>query len=211
MTHCLTVFSSWFKMFEVFVFSLTDETNVVSDSDVDPLNDCNAEGSCSRREHTLGLSLRSEEILWNKCDLRKNKQDATKARTSSSASRDRHSIGTGLEEQMSEIKDGVVPMMLQSWSASSFSAGQQPTLDFSSAHSQFSSRLGTPLSFQSGQLSMKPEVFSNMFPTSSGINGSRNGSLFSESITSSAPFKRQLSQQMLASQVRFPRFTILSY
>ncbi|XP_039870648.1 T-box transcription factor TBX3-like [Simochromis diagramma] len=182
-----------------------DETNVVSDSDVDPLNDCNAEGSCSRREHTLGLSLRSEEILWNKCDLRKNKQDATKARTSSSASRDRHSIGTGLEEQMSEIKDGVVPMMLQSWSASSFSAGQQPTLDFSSAHSQFSSRLGTPLSFQSGQLSMKPEVFSNMgmenmFPTSSGINGLRNGSLFSESITSSAPFKHQLSQQMLASQ-----------
>nr|XP_004557521.1 T-box transcription factor TBX2b [Maylandia zebra] len=42
-----------------------DETNVVSDSDVDPLDDCNAEGSCSRREHTLGLSLRSEEILWN--------------------------------------------------------------------------------------------------------------------------------------------------
>lgn len=216
MTHCLTVFSSWFKMFEVFVFSLTDETNVVSDSDVDPLDDCNAEGSCSRREHTLGLSLRSEEILWNKCDLRKNKQDATKARTSSSASRHRHSIGTGLEEQMSEIKDGVVPMMLQSWSASSFSAGQRPTFDFSSAHSQFSSRVGTPLSFQSGQLSMKPEVFSNMgmenmFPTSSGINGLRNGSLFSESITSSAPFKRQLSQQMLASQVRFPRFTILSY
>uniref|UniRef100_A0A3Q4HM59 T-box transcription factor 2a n=1 Tax=Neolamprologus brichardi TaxID=32507 RepID=A0A3Q4HM59_NEOBR len=199
------LFSSRFKMFEVFVFFLTDEINVVSDSDVDPLDDCNAEGSCSRREHTLGLSLRSEEILWNKCGLRKNKQDATKARTSSSASRDRHSIGTGLEEQMSEIKDGVVPMMLQSWSASSISAGQQPTLDFSSAHSHFSSRRGTPLSFQSGQLSMKPEVFSNMgmenmFPTSPGINGLRHGSLFSESITSSAPFKRQLSQQMLASQ-----------
>uniref|UniRef100_I3J0L4 T-box transcription factor 2a n=1 Tax=Oreochromis niloticus TaxID=8128 RepID=I3J0L4_ORENI len=191
--------------FRTVCFFLTDETNVVSDSDVDPLDDCNAEGSCSRNEQTLALSLRSEEILWNKCDLRKNNQDATKARTSSSASRDRYSIGMGSEEHMSEIKDGVVPMMLQSWSASSFSAGQQTTLDFSSAHSQFSSRLGTPLSFQSGQVSMKPEVFSNMgmenmFPTSSGINGLRNGSLFSEHITSSAPFKRQLSQQMLASQ-----------
>ncbi|XP_035523045.1 T-box transcription factor TBX2-like [Morone saxatilis] len=66
-------------------------------------------------------------------------------------------------------------------------------------------KLGAPLLFNPGQLSVKPEAFSttgmgHLFSSLPGVNNLENGGLSSQSITSPSPFMFQLSQHMLASQ-----------
>lgn len=118
------------------------------------------------------------------------------------------------KKQMSEIKDGLLPMMLQSRSLSSLSSGNLHSLDFSSADSQQFLKFGAPLMFHPGQLSVKPETFptigmGHLFSSLPGVNDLENGGLCSQSIISPPPFMFHLSQNMLASQVRYSRGTVL--
>ncbi|XP_069001717.1 T-box transcription factor TBX3-like [Embiotoca jacksoni] len=182
-----------------------DENNVGSESDIDLQDDAVAEATCSKTEHTLTSSLKGEEILQSKFDLSKSdsNQEATKERTMFRMTDDSYSAES--EKQMSEIKDGVLPIMLQLPSPSSVSAGQRQTLDFSSVHSQPFIKLGAPLLFHPGQLSMKPEGFPTMsmgdvFSSLPGVSDLENGSLSSRNITSSSPFMLHMSQHMLATQ-----------
>ncbi|XP_047462173.1 T-box transcription factor TBX2b-like isoform X2 [Mugil cephalus] len=107
------------------------------------------------------------------------------------------------EKHMDGIKDG--PVLLPSQRSSSLSSGQRQPLDFSSAYGQPFLKLGAPLLFDPGQLSMSPEASSVMgmghvFSSLPGVNHLGNGGLSSRSVTSSSPFMFRLSQNMLASQ-----------
>uniref|UniRef100_A0A8C9XTN2 T-box transcription factor 2a n=1 Tax=Sander lucioperca TaxID=283035 RepID=A0A8C9XTN2_SANLU len=167
------------------------------DSDVDLQEKDIAEASCSRTEHVSTLSQKSEEILWNEAAHSKSddNQDTTKERTMFRSSDDMYSMEIDSSKRhMSETKDGVLPMMLQTQSSSSLSAGHLQTLDFSSAHSQQFLKLGAPLLFHPGQLSVKPEGMGHLL---SSLPGVENGGLSSQSITSPSPF---MFHHMLASQ-----------
>ncbi|XP_070773633.1 T-box transcription factor TBX2b-like [Enoplosus armatus] len=185
-----------------------DENNIGSDSDIDLQDEDIAEASSSRTEHMCTLSQKSEEMLWNKSALskRNDNQDTTNERTAFRASGDMYPVEVdSSKKHMSEIRDGVLPMMLQTQSSSSLAAGPLQTLDFSNAHSQQFLKLGTPLLFHPGQLSVKPEAFSttgmgHLFSSLPGVNNLENGGLSSQSITSASPFMFHLSQHMLASQ-----------
>ncbi|XP_018548164.1 T-box transcription factor TBX2b [Lates calcarifer] len=185
-----------------------DENNTGSDSDVDLQHEDISEASCSRAEHTSTWSLKSEEMLRSRSAVCKSNdsQDTTKERTVFRTSDDMYSTETDFpKKHTSETKDGVVPLMLQMQSSSSLSAAHLQTLDFSSAHSQQFLKLGAPLLFHPGQLSVKPEAFpsvgmGHLFSSLSGVNELENRGLSPQSITSPSPFMFHLSQQMLASQ-----------
>lgn len=176
----------------------TDDNNIGSDSDIDPQDEDVAK---ARTEHETSLSQRSEEIPQN------GNQDSTKERTMFRTSDDMYSNSTETEH-MSEIKDGVLPVTMQTQSSSPLSSGHLQTLDFSSAHSQQFLKLGAPLLFHPGQLSMKPEGLGHLLSSLPGVNNLENGGLSSQSLTSPSPFMFHLSQHMLASQVRFSRSTL---
>ncbi|XP_071317617.1 T-box transcription factor TBX2b-like [Trachinotus anak] len=171
-----------------------DENNTGSDSDFDLQHEDTAEAHCSRAEHTSTLSLKSEEILWKRSAASKSNdnQDTTKERTVFRTSDDMYFMDSS-KKQLSEIKDGVVPMMPQTQSP-----GYLQTLNFTGAHSQQFLKLGTPLLFHPGQLSMKPE--GHLFSSLSGTNELEAGGLSPQSITAPSPFMFHLSQHMLASQ-----------
>ncbi|KAM9348919.1 T-box transcription factor TBX2b-like [Symphorus nematophorus] len=177
-----------------------DENNIGSDSDIDLQDEDTAGPRSSNTEQMSTLSQKSEEIRW-KCN---DNQDITKERTMFRKSDHTCSMEiSSSKKHTSEIKDGVLPMMLQS--PSSLSNGQLQTLDFSSAHSQQFLKLGAPLLFHPGQLLMKPDSFSttgmgHQFSSLPGVNNLENGALSSQSITSPSPFMFHLSQNMLASQ-----------
>ncbi|XP_028451438.1 T-box transcription factor TBX2b-like [Perca flavescens] len=174
-----------------------DENNIGSDSDVDLQDKDIAEASCSRTEHVSTLSQKSEEILWNEAAHSKSddNQDTTKERTVFRSSDDMYSMETDSSKRhMSETKDGVLPMMLQTQSSLSPSVGHLQTLDFSSARSQQFLKLGAPWLFHPGQLSVKPEGMGHLL---SSLPGVENGGLSSQSITSPSPF---MFHHMLASQ-----------
>ncbi|KAA8587164.1 T-box transcription factor TBX2b [Etheostoma spectabile] len=174
-----------------------DENNIGSDSDVDLQDKDIVEASCSRTEHVSTLSQRSEEMLWNEAAHSKSddNQDTTKERTIFRSSDDMCSTECDSSKRpTSETNDGVLPMMLQTQSSSSLSAGHLQTLDFSSVHSQQFLKLGAPLLFHPGQLSVKPEGTGHLL---SSLPGVENGGLSSQSITSPSPF---MFHHMLASQ-----------
>ncbi|XP_040908411.1 T-box transcription factor TBX2b-like [Toxotes jaculatrix] len=185
-----------------------DENNTGSDSDIDLQHEDSAEASCSRVEQTSTLSLKSEVRLWNRPAVSKSNdnQDATKERTVFSMSDDMYSMDMdSSKKHMSEARDGVVPVMLQTRSPSSLTAGHLQTLDFSGAHNQQFLKLGSPLLFHPGQLSIKPEAFpatgmGHLFSSLSGVNELENRGLSSQNVTSPSPFMFHLSQHMLASQ-----------
>uniref|UniRef100_A0A3Q1GVC5 T-box transcription factor 2 n=1 Tax=Acanthochromis polyacanthus TaxID=80966 RepID=A0A3Q1GVC5_9TELE len=166
------------------------------------INDGLSEASCS------GMSLKSKETLQNMSELRKNEnnQQATKERVMFRTPDDEYSVEMDSSDgQMKEIKDWVLPAMLQPQSSSSLSAGQCQTLDFSSTHHQTFTKLGAPFLFHPGQLSKKPEAFStsgvgHVFSSLPGVSDLENGGLSSRSNLSSSPFMFHLSQHMLASQ-----------
>lgn len=201
---------------KILIFPI-DENNTGSDSDVDLQHEDISEASCSRAEHTSTWSLKSEEMLRSRSAVCKSNdsQDTTKERTVFRTSDDMYSTETDFpKKHTSETKDGVVPLMLQMQSSSSLSAAHLQTLDFSSAHSQQFLKLGAPLLFHPGQLSVKPEAFpsvgmGHLFSSLSGVNELENRGLSPQSITSPSPFMFHLSQQMLASQVRFYRGTVI--
>lgn len=186
----------------MWLFFPTDENNIEGDSDVD-LQDENTAEDCSV------LSQKGKEIPWNKSALSNNNQDTTTERTKFRKSDDMCSMEMiSSKKHRSKIKNAVLPMMLQTQSSSSLSAGYLQTLDFSSAPSQQLLKLRAPLLFRPGQLSLKPEAFSTtgigyLSPSLSGVNNPENRGLSSQSITSPSPFMLQLSQHMLTSQVRF--------
>lgn len=69
-------------------------------------------------------------------------------------------------------------------------------------------KLGAPLLFHPGQLSVKPQAFSttgmgHLFSSLPGVNNLENGGISSQSITSPSPFMFHLSQHVLTSQVGF--------
>ncbi|KAM9332540.1 T-box transcription factor TBX2b-like [Pholidichthys leucotaenia] len=140
----------------VSTMTCQDERNIGRDSDFAPQAEDITKGSCSRSEQ----SLQEEETWWNRFDLKKSDvhQDSTPDRTIFGLSDSRYVMDmNSSEKQMGEIKDGVMPMMLQPWRSSTLSA--------------------------------------------------ESGGLSSHSIMSSAPFKFQLSQHMLASQgISLPPF-----
>ncbi|XP_022601804.1 T-box transcription factor TBX2b-like [Seriola dumerili] len=175
-----------------------DENNTGSDSDFDLQREDHAEASCSRAEHT------SEEILWKRYAASKSKehQDTTQDRTEFRSSDDAFSME---KKHQSEIKDGIMPVMLQTQNSSSLGSAHLQTVDFSAAHSQQLLKLGAPMLFHPGQLSAKPEAFPTLgmgqiFSSLSGANELETGGLSPQSITSPSPFMLHLSQHMLASQ-----------
>ncbi|XP_034406538.1 T-box transcription factor TBX2b-like [Cyclopterus lumpus] len=172
-----------------------DDDNIESDSDVDQHDEDIAEASRSRSEYMSSLSQKSAEILWNRPALNKGSgnQDASKDGTTARSSEFMYSAESGSSKKhMSEIQDGVPPMMLQTQSPSPLQ-----TLDFSSAHSQQFLKLGAPLLFHPGQLSVKPEGAGRLLPSLPAVE---NGGLPSQGIASPSPFMFHLSQHMLASQ-----------
>ncbi|XP_026229053.1 T-box transcription factor TBX3-like [Anabas testudineus] len=172
-----------------------DDNNSGSDSDADLQN----EASCSRTEHTLTLNVKSKEN-------NDGTQGTTKERKVFTTPHDERCVDTdSSEKQMCEIKYGLLPMMLPSRSSSSLGSGHFHSLDFSSAHSQQFLKLGAPLLFHSGHLSVKPEAFpttgvAHLVSSLPGLSDSENGRLCSQSIPSPSPFMFHLSQNMLASQ-----------
>lgn len=189
-------------------FSPTDDNIVGSDSDIDLQDEDIAEASCSGTEH---MSKKSEETLQNKPALSKcdDDQDTMKDRTLLRTSDDMYSTETdSSKKHMSEIRDGVLPMMSQTQSLSSLSSGHLQTLDGWNAHSQQFLKFGAPLLFNPGQLSAKPEGMGHLLSSLPGVNNLENGGLSSQSITSPSPFMFHMSQHMLASQVRFSRSTL---
>ena len=179
----------------------TDDNNIGSDSDIDPQDEDVAK---ARTEHETPLSQKSEETPQN------DNQDATKERTMFRTSDDMYSAEIdSSKKHMSEIKDGVLPVTMQTQSSSPLSSAHLQTLDFSSAHGQQQFlKLGAPLLFHPGQLSMKPEGLGHLLSSLPGVNNLENGGLSSQSITSPSPFMFHLSQHMLASQVHFSRTTL---
>uniref|UniRef100_UPI0037E9173E T-box transcription factor TBX2b-like n=1 Tax=Semicossyphus pulcher TaxID=241346 RepID=UPI0037E9173E len=182
-----------------------DENHIGSDSDIDRQDEDMAEAGCSRSDRVSALSQKIEETLRKPVLSKSNGNDDTmKERTIFRASDDLHFKETeSSRKHMSEIKDGVQPMMFQN--SSSFSAAHRQTLDFSSVHRQQFLKLGAPLLLHPGQLSMKPEAFSStgmghLFSSLPGGTNPDNGGLSSQSITSASPFMFHLSQHMLASQ-----------
>uniref|UniRef100_A0A672F9Z1 T-box transcription factor 2a n=1 Tax=Salarias fasciatus TaxID=181472 RepID=A0A672F9Z1_SALFA len=168
-------------------------------------DDDSAQASCTRTEYTSASTQQSKDILWNKCDFKKNDTswNAPKERTTFRAPDDRYSMETDFTER--PIKDGLLPMMLPLRSSSSLNAGQRQSLDFLSAPSQPFIKLGAPLLFHPGQLSVKPDAFPTMgmghvLSSLPGVSDFENGGLSSQSVASSSPFMFHLSQQMLASQ-----------
>ncbi|XP_041808392.1 T-box transcription factor TBX2b-like [Chelmon rostratus] len=180
-----------------------DESNIGSDSDIDPQEEDIAEASSSRTERVSALTQRSEEIPWSKSAISKSDERAAKERTVSRTSDDTCCVDADSSERhMSKIKDGVLPGMQ---SSSFLSAGHRQALDFSSVRSQQFLKLGAPLLVHPGQLSVKPEAFStagmeHVFSSLPRVNNHENGGLPSQSITSPSPFMFHLSQHMLASQ-----------
>ncbi|XP_070839268.1 T-box transcription factor TBX2b-like [Chaetodon trifascialis] len=182
------------------------ESNIGSDSDIDLQDEDIAEASSSRTEHMSALTEKSEEIAWRKSALSKSNKRATKERATLRMSGDTSCMDIdSSKNHVSKIKDGVLPMMLQTQSSTFLSAGHHQALDFSSAYSQRFLKLGAPLLFHPGQLSVKPEAFSttgmeHVFSSLPRVNNDENGGLSSQSITSPSPFVFHLSQHMLASQ-----------
>lgn len=193
------------------LFCPTDESNIGSDSDIDPQEEDIAEASSSRTERVSALTQRSEEIPWSKSAISKSDERAAKERTVSRTSDDTCCVDADSSERhMSKIKDGVLPGMQ---SSSFLSAGHRQALDFSSVRSQQFLKLGAPLLVHPGQLSVKPEAFStagmeHVFSSLPRVNNHENGGLPSQSITSPSPFMFHLSQHMLASQVHISKTTI---
>lgn len=190
-------------------FILTDDENFESASDVDQQEEDIAEGGHPRDEYASSLSQQREGILWNRPGLSKSDghQDTTKERTMFpspdlmySAERD------SSKKHLSEIPHGVLPMMLQTQSSMPLAAGHLQTFDFPSAHSQQFLKLGAPLLFDPGQLTLKPEGAGRLLPSFLAVE---NRGLPSQSITSPSPFMFHLSQHMLASQVRFLHHTYM--
>nr|XP_033494546.1 T-box transcription factor TBX2b-like isoform X1 [Epinephelus lanceolatus] len=177
-----------------------DDNIVGSDSDIDLQDEDIAEASCSRTEH---MSKKSEETpqikpALSKCD---DDQDTMKDRTLLRTSDDMYSTETdSSKKHMSEIRDGVLPMMSQTQSLSSLSSGHLQTLDGWNAHSQQFLKFGAPLLFNPRQLSAKPEGMGHLLSSLPGVNNLENGGLSSQSITSPSPFMFHVSQHMLASQ-----------
>lgn len=188
------------------IFSLTDHDGE-SESDIDIQDEDNAENTTSRTEHVSNLSQNSEDIP----SLRKtnNNQEPTKQRTMLRTSHDVSSAVTGFpKEHMGEVKDGIWPTMLGTQSSSALGASHLQTLDTSSSSSQPFLKLGTSLLLHPGLLSAKPDAFSSipmgqLFSLPPRVHNQDSGGLSSQSITSPSPFMFQLSQHMLASQVRF--------
>ncbi|XP_036976743.1 T-box transcription factor TBX2b-like [Acanthopagrus latus] len=180
-----------------------DENNIGSDSDIDLQDEDATE---ARTELASTLSQRSEETPWSKSALSKSNdnQDATKERTTFRTADDTCSVEVDpSRKRSSEMKDGVLPRMLQG--SSSLGAAHLQTLDFSSAASQQFLKLGAPLLLHPGQLAAKPEAFSSagvghLFSSLPGVNNQENGGLSSQSIHPPSPFIFHLSQHMLASQ-----------
>lgn len=109
---------------------------------------------------------------------------------------------------LNTVKEGFSPLMVQTESPSHFNAGHLQSLALSGLHNQhFFNPLSTgqPLLFHPGQFAMAPSAFSTMgmghlLASMSGASGLENGSLSSQSTSSSNPFPFHLSQHMLASQ-----------
>ncbi|CAK6953566.1 T-box transcription factor TBX2b-like [Scomber scombrus] len=189
----------------LFTPTCQDE-NTGSDSDIDPQDEDIAEASCSRTEYSSPSSLRSEDILWNRSAVSKSNdnQNTAKDRTIFRTSSDKYSMEVdSSKNHESENTDGVLPMTSQTRSSSYLSAGHLQNLALSNSH-QFL-KLGTPLLFHPGHLSVKPDTFpttgiGHPFSSLSGVNDLENGGLPSQSITSPSPFMFHLSQHMLASQ-----------
>lgn len=188
----------------------TDENNTESDSDPELQN----EASCSRSERALALNLKCQEP-WNRSALGNSdsNRETTPERTTFRPPRDKQSAETdSSKEPVGEIREGLLPVM--SRSLPSLSSGNLHAVDFSSAHSQQFLKLGVPLLFHPGQLSGKPEAFpiagtgqvSSSLP---GANDLESGGLCSPSFTSPPPFMFHVSQNMLASQVRYSSSTVL--
>ncbi|KAM7374105.1 hypothetical protein PAMP_006782 [Pampus punctatissimus] len=184
----------------------TCQDNTGSDSDIDIQDEDIAEDSFSRTEYSSPLSLRSEDILWNRSAVSKSNdnQDTTKVKTIFRTSGDEYSMEMdSSKNHMSEIKDGLLPMMLQAQSSSSLSAGHLQ--NFALSNSQQFLKHGAPLLFHPRHLSVKPHTFSTTrirhpFSSLPGENDLENGGPSSQSITSPSPFIFHLSQHMLASQ-----------
>lgn len=194
-------------------FFPTDDDDIGSDSDINLLDEDIAETLLSRTELMSAPGQKSEAILCNRPALMKSNdtQDPTKDRTVFRGSHDMCSVDTDFSNKsMRDIKDSFRPMMLQTQSSASISAGHLQTSGFSGSPSQQFLKLGAPLLFNPGQLSVKPDAFSSMrrghlFSLLPGVNTTDNGGLSSQSITSPSPFMFQLSQPMLVSQVCLSR------
>ncbi|XP_019941050.2 T-box transcription factor TBX2b-like [Paralichthys olivaceus] len=178
-----------------------DENNTECDSEQED----SAEASCSRDEHASTLSLRGEELLRNMsapCKSNDN-PDATKDRAACRTSDEMYRVEMdSSKKHLSDIEDGLVPVMSQAQSPSSLRDSHHQTLDFAGAHAQQFLKLGAPLLFHPGQ---KPESFpaagmGHLFSSLSGLNELENGGLSPQSVTSPSPFMFHLSQHMLASQ-----------
>ncbi|KAL0192480.1 hypothetical protein M9458_010776, partial [Cirrhinus mrigala] len=141
--------------------------------------------SDSRKENDSVFSIRN---------LEKDKLDSRNLKESDTSKKDADSVG------LSTVKDGFSPLMVQTESPSHFSASHLQSLALSGLHNQhFFNPLSTgqPLLFHPGQFAMTPSAFSTM---GMGHFGLENGSLSSQSTSSSNPFPFHLSQHMLASQ-----------
>ncbi|XP_044225499.1 T-box transcription factor TBX2b-like [Thunnus albacares] len=182
------------------------DENTGSDSDIDLQDEDITETSCSRTEYSSTLSLKSEDILWNRSAVNQSNdnQDTAKDKTIFRTSGDKYSTEVdSSKNHTSEVKDGVLPMMMQTGSSSSLSVGHLQNLALS--NSQQFLKLGSPWVFHPGHLSVKPDTFpttgiGHPFSSLSGVNDLENGGLSSQSITSPSPFMFHLSQNMLASQ-----------
>ncbi|XP_028322367.1 T-box transcription factor TBX3-like isoform X2 [Gouania willdenowi] len=179
-----------------------EEKHTECDSDNDLQEDATAEATHSTTEFTST----SNQFPWNKSDLtkRNNSENPTKERTTHRSPDGGYSVELDFsEKQLSELRDRVLPFMVPLQSSSSVFAGPQHNVDFQNVHSQSLLKLGAPLLFHPGQLSVKPDAFSSVghvLPSLPGMSDLQNGGLTSRSIAASSPFVFQLSQHMFASQ-----------
>lgn len=212
---CINLSWKYKYIYEVCVFP-TDENNAGGDSDIDLQDEDTAQSCCSRDDHA---SLKSEELPRNRPALSKSddSQDATNERAAFKTSDEFYSVEMDpSKKHTGEFKDGAVPVMLQTRGSSSLGDCDLQTLDFSGAHGQQFLKLGAPLLFHPGQSSVKPDAFctagmGHLFSSLSGENELENGGQSPHSVTSPSPFMFHLSQQMLASQVRFCTITHHKY
>ncbi|CAG5877999.1 unnamed protein product [Menidia menidia] len=195
-----------------------DESHSGSESDLDLQDDVSSEPSSSRTAHT---NLTSGEILPNKSDSSKrdNNQLGTNERRICDASCERYPTDFGSSEnQNTTVKQGVRPIMPQTWSSSALDDIRCQTLDSTGVYAQPFARQGASFLFHPGWLSMNSESFSNMdmgpgISTLPGVREVGNRSMSSQSSATSSPLMFHLSQPMLSSQeVSLSRFGgMLSY
>ncbi|XP_055056336.2 T-box transcription factor TBX2a [Misgurnus anguillicaudatus] len=147
-------------------------------------------------------SRKENDSIFSGRNLEKDKLDGRTLKESDTSKKDGDCMG------LNTVKEGFSPLMVQTESPSHFNAGHLQSLALSGLHNQhFFNPLSTgqPLLFHPGQFAMAPSAFSTMgmghlLASMSGASGLENGSLSSQSTSSSNPFPFHLSQHMLASQ-----------